>query len=667
MLCHTVFKADEHVWLAFGGDGERPEGVSDITVYVLCAGERALLFDPGGHAIFPPLLAAISERIALERFTDLVLSRTTPEAAGGLALWHQVLPGTARIHVPETGMADLAHLDAAAHLTPIGDAGGALALDNGEELRFIPAHHLGMAAAFSVYDPKARVLLSGQIGASDDGELPGTAVDDVAEHLAGIEDRHWRLMPEAGARRSWLQATEGLAVDLMLPAQGPQYEAASVLAFRDWFRPSSPVVMTGVGVLDDDDLAAIAGETDTAADDAFAVPASNDFAALGERIAASASEAGKADEDDIHYQMGDAIRGHGIELGADLEEAFEEAEAADAAGEPFVDLEGEELPEFIPPEEQPPIEIPEGKKFRLITRSDFDGLACAVLLEELDLIDDILFVNPNDMQEGRVEVTENDISTNLPYVPGLFLVFDHHLSEIVRVGTHHPNHIIDPDAPSAARVLWNYFGGRSTFPNVSDEMMVAVDKADSAQFEQADVLDPQGWVLLSFLMDSRTGLGRFRGFRIPNYELMMCLIDWCREYEIEAILQLPDVKERVELYKEHEDLFKEQLRRCSTVHQNLVVFDSRDEETIYVGNRFMVYALFPQCNISMHVMWGRANQNTVFAVGKSIFDRSSNTNIGELMLTYGGGGHEAAGTCQVDNALAEVVKQALINRITMDG
>lgn len=271
------------------------------------------------------------------------------------------------------------------------------------------------------------------------------------------------------------------------------------------------------------------------------------------------------------------------------------------------------------------------------------------------------------MQEGRVDVSEDDISTNLPYSPGVFLAFDHHLSEIVRVGTHHPNHIIDPDAPSAARVLWNYFGGRSTFPNVSEEMMDAVDKADSAQFSQEDVLDPQGWVLLSFVMDSRTGLGRFRGFRIPNYELMMSLIDWCREYEIEAILELPDVKERVDLYKEHEELFKDQIRRCSTQHDNLVVFDIRDEETIYVGNRFMVYALYPQCNISMHVMWGRANQNTVFAVGKSIFDRSSQTNVGELMLTYGGGGHQAAGTCQVDNALADVVKQALINRITMDG
>ena len=304
--------------------------------------------------------------------------------------------------------------------------------------------------------------------------------------------------------------------------------------------------------------------------------------------------------------------------------------------------------------------------FRLVTRSDFDGLVCAVLLKHLDLIDDIKFVHPKDMQDGRVEITNRDITTNLPYVEGVHLAFDHHLSETLRVGQH-DNHIIDPEAPSAARVVWRHYGGHTAFPAAWDEMMAAVDKGDSAQFSREEVLDPKGWVLLNFLMDARTGLGRFREFRISNYNLMMDLIDYCKDHGIEQILDLPDVRERVDLYLEQDARFKEQLQRCASVHGNLVVLDLRQEETIWAGNRFMIYALFPQCNISIHVLWGLKQQNTVFATGKSIFDRGSKTNVGELMLRYGGGGHQAAGTCQVDNARAEEVLAELIARINADG
>lgn len=306
------------------------------------------------------------------------------------------------------------------------------------------------------------------------------------------------------------------------------------------------------------------------------------------------------------------------------------------------------------------------EKFRLVTRSDFDGLVCAVLLKHLDLIDDIKFVHPKDMQDGKVDITDSDITTNLPYVKGVNLAFDHHLSETIR-NEKVDNHIIDPDAPSAARVVWKYYGGHDAFPVEWDEMMEAVDKGDSAQFTQDEVLNAEGWVLLNFLMDARTGLGRFREFRISNYALMMDLIDYCKNHSIEEILDLPDVKERVELYFEQEAKFKEQIQRCATVHDNLVVLDLRHEEQIWAGNRFMIYALYPQCNISIHVLWGLKQQNTVFATGKSIFDRSSNTNVGELMLQYGGGGHHAAGTCQVENDRAESVLNELITRINADG
>nr|WP_315848828.1 exopolyphosphatase [uncultured Rhodoferax sp.] len=307
------------------------------------------------------------------------------------------------------------------------------------------------------------------------------------------------------------------------------------------------------------------------------------------------------------------------------------------------------------------------QKYRLVTRSDFDGLVCAVLLNELDLIDDIKFVHPKDMQDGKVEVSDRDITTNLPYVPGVHLAFDHHESETVRNTGERPNHIILPNADSAARVVFDHYGGVSRFPARFHDMMEAVDKGDSARFSHDEIMAPTGWVLLNYLMDSRTGLGRFREFRVSNYQLMMDLIQYCRHHGIDEILQLPDVVERVDLYFEHAVKAKEQLLRCSTVHGNLLVLDLRNEETIFAVNRFMVYALFPQTNISIHVLWGLQKQNTVFATGKSITNRTSNTNIGDLMLSYGGGGHANAGTCQVENDRAADVLQALITKINADG
>jgi len=305
------------------------------------------------------------------------------------------------------------------------------------------------------------------------------------------------------------------------------------------------------------------------------------------------------------------------------------------------------------------------RQYRLVTRSDFDGLVCGMLLKELQLIDEIKFVHPKDMQDGKIAISERDITTNLPFVPGCHLAFDHHASEVARNGKHRPrNHIIVPDAASAARVVYEYYGGRKVFRRVRDDLMAAVDKADSAQFTREEILNPTGWTLLNFLMDSRTGLGRFRNFRISNYELMMQLIDHCRDLPIEDVLALPDVKERVDLYREHQGKFQEQLRRCAHAHRDLVVLDLRKEETIWAGNRFVVYALFPHCRVSMHVMWGLNKQNTVFAIGKSILDRSSPVDIGALCLAYGGGGHVAAGTCQVDNEAAEKVKRELILSLT---
>lgn len=301
-------------------------------------------------------------------------------------------------------------------------------------------------------------------------------------------------------------------------------------------------------------------------------------------------------------------------------------------------------------------------KYRLLTRSDMDGLVCAVLLKELGMLGEIVFHHPKDVQDGKVPVTEHDILTNLPYVPGCGMCFDHHASEAVRNdGKATPGYILEPDAKSAARVVYNHFGGKARFGDrISDDMMNAVDKADSAGFSKDDVLHPRGWELLSFLMDARTGLGRFREFRVSNYQLMMMLINSCREMSIDEILAMPDVKERVSLFFTQHVLFREQLARVAKVHEKLVVLDLRNEDVIYAGNRFVVYAMFPQCDLSMHVMWGREKQNTVYTVGKSIFDRGNPMDVGTLMLQHGGGGHHAAGTCQGPNATADALKQELI-------
>ncbi len=310
---------------------------------------------------------------------------------------------------------------------------------------------------------------------------------------------------------------------------------------------------------------------------------------------------------------------------------------------------------------------PTAEQCRLVTRSDFDGLVCAALLKELGMVDEIKFVHPKDVQDGLVEITDRDITTNLPYVPGVRLAFDHHESETLRLKGSPENHVILPHAQSAARVVYDYYGGAERFPQVPDELMEAVDKADSAMFSPEEIKEPTGWILLSFLMDPRTGLGRFRDFRISNYQLMMMLVDACLQVGVEEILMLPDVVERVALYREHAAAAQAQLLEKSTVHGNAVVIDLRDDEVIHPTNRFMVYALYPQCNLSIHVLWGLKKQNTVLAMGKSIINRTSRTNVGALMLSYGGGGHDAAGTCQVDNADGDRVLAELLERVNADG
>ncbi len=303
---------------------------------------------------------------------------------------------------------------------------------------------------------------------------------------------------------------------------------------------------------------------------------------------------------------------------------------------------------------------------RLLTRSDFDGLACAALLKEAGIIDSIQFVHPKDIQDGKVEVTKDDVLANVPFARGCGLWFDHHTSEEERLQLKFQGD--SQTAPSAARVIYRYYVDKKKLDfSHLDALVEAVDKSDTAQFTQDEIENPQGWVLLSFIMDPRTGLGRFHDFRVSNYQLMVDLVDECRTKGIEEILQNPDVAERVRVYQEQNARFRQMLQQHSHVRGNVVVLDLRDVETIWSGNRFLLYALHPQQNVSIQVMQGRDRQNIVFAVGYSILNRTSNTDIGSLMLRYGGGGHRAVGTCQVAHDDAERVLDELVAQLNRDG
>lgn len=303
---------------------------------------------------------------------------------------------------------------------------------------------------------------------------------------------------------------------------------------------------------------------------------------------------------------------------------------------------------------------------RLVTRSDFDGLACAVLLKEAGVIDSLLFVHPKDVQDGLVEVNENDVLANVPYAEGCGLWFDHHSSEAERLELGNRFTGASRPAPSAARVIYDYYGGDETFGRFK-EMMTATDRSDSGRLTVDEILNPQGWILLSFIMDPRTGLGRFRDYRISNYQLMEDLIEYSRHQSIEEILRSPDVQERVKRYFEQNDRFKQMILKHTRTDGNVIMTDLRGEEVIYSGNRFLIYSLYPAQNISIWLIDGRNRQNCVFAVGHSIINRSSKTDVGSLMLKYGGGGHKAVGTCQVPCDRADATLRELVSAIKADG
>lgn len=304
---------------------------------------------------------------------------------------------------------------------------------------------------------------------------------------------------------------------------------------------------------------------------------------------------------------------------------------------------------------------------RLLTRSDFDGLVCAVLLKDVGLIDRYKFVHPKDIQDGKIEVTEGDVLANIPFVPGCGLWFDHHFSEQKRLAEVGEFEGSFKESPSCARVIWDFYGGHDTFGDHLDSLMEAVDKSDSGDLDASDIERPRDWILLSYVMDPRTGLGRYKDYRISNYQLMENCVEWCRSRSPEEILAMPDVQERLNRYYEQTQAFRDMVRENVVPEGNVAVLDLREQNEIYAGNRFVIYTIFPQVNISLTVLWGVNKQNTVFSVGHSITNRTSRTNVGDLLSRYGGGGHRKVGTCQVPNEDAERVRAELIAAMRADG
>jgi len=305
---------------------------------------------------------------------------------------------------------------------------------------------------------------------------------------------------------------------------------------------------------------------------------------------------------------------------------------------------------------------------RLITRSDFDSLVCAVLLVEKAVVDQYMFVHPREVQHGNVQVSANDVLANVPYAPGCGLWFDHHTSEEARLNLKNLDFegACKPE-PSAAQVIWDYYGGQKAFKASLNPLLEAANKIDSAALSDTEILNPEGWILLAFVIDPGTGLERFEGFRLSNQKFMEDLIQHCRTKGVEEILELPDVQERKRRYLEHQKPFVEMLGRCCEVRGNVIVTNLLNEDVVYCGNRFLVYGLHRDQNIEIRARWDEDKQNVILGAGHSVLTRTSKTDVGKLMLAYGGGGHRKVGTCRVPKETWEAVLEELVARMQKNG
>ncbi len=305
---------------------------------------------------------------------------------------------------------------------------------------------------------------------------------------------------------------------------------------------------------------------------------------------------------------------------------------------------------------------------RLLTRSNFDGLACGALLTEKGIVDEYKFIHPRDIQNGTEKVTANDVLANVPYASGCGMWFAYHSSKEERLKMENIKFEGDSrsDALSAAQVVWDYYGGEKTFGKHFEPLLEAVNTSDSANFSLEEIINAEGWILLSFITDPRTGLEDFGDYRISAEQFILDMIQYCRTKTIDEILLIPDVQERTKRYNEQQILFKDMLRRSSRIERRVVITDLMNEETIYCGNRFIIFASHPDQNIEIRMMWDETKKNVVFSCGHSILNRTSKINVGRLMYKYGGGGIEKAGSCRVPAKDKERVLNEILEEMQKD-
>jgi hypothetical protein len=314
---------------------------------------------------------------------------------------------------------------------------------------------------------------------------------------------------------------------------------------------------------------------------------------------------------------------------------------------------------------------------RLVTRADFDGLVCGALVTKFENIDDYLFVEPKFMQDGLVEIRDGDIITNLPYHPNCTLWFDHHITNTT---PDFPKPIMIGKggfrlAPSAARVVYEYYTevgnshqalGSSRIP--AEEIIAFLgserikyllheaDRIDAGKLEKEDVLNPQGYVLISMTTD---------GKNVGDESYWLKIIDLLREKTLEETLSEPEVKKRCQRIRDEQEKLRKLLLERTTMKGNVIYCDLRGIEEIPDGNRFLIFTLFPKGNIQVKVSDDPQRQNTTaISVGYNIFKPTSNVNVGELLKNYGGGGHKVVGSSRVPNDKAEQAIKEILAAVT---
>jgi nanoRNase/pAp phosphatase (c-di-AMP/oligoRNAs hydrolase) len=299
---------------------------------------------------------------------------------------------------------------------------------------------------------------------------------------------------------------------------------------------------------------------------------------------------------------------------------------------------------------------------RLITRGDLDGLTSAVIITLKEPIDEVALVHPQDITDKKIEIRPDDILANVPYHPNCGMWFDHHL--LTDSNEKPPEHFKGRYriAPSAARLVYEYYLEKDPDDPQLRRLSTLVDETDrldAAQLTPEDVERPHDYILLGYTIDSRTGLGAFQGYFLK-------LVEWLKTMPISEVLKQPEVKERVDRLRNEQEEFRQLLKRNSFQLNNVVVTDLREVDRLPAGNRFLIYTLFPESNVSLRVHWGPSHNSVIAAVGHSIFNRTCNTSVGDLMSKFGGGGHRGAGTCvlpldQAADAIDEILFQLQAN------